>query len=69
MAVVIFHASKIIVQWYSDVSYLTVSRARSGTGGYFSLGSIPIDGYPICFNGPIHSLNKKLQKITVEHYF
>jgi hypothetical protein len=44
----------MILNVHSDASYLSALRARSRAGGYFFLGSIPIDGDPIKLNGAIH---------------
>jgi hypothetical protein len=46
--------SDMILNVHSDASYLSAPRARSHAGGYFFLGSLPIDGNPIKFNGTIH---------------
>jgi hypothetical protein len=37
-----------------DPLYLSAPRARSCAGGYFFLGSIPVNGDPIKLNGAIH---------------
>jgi hypothetical protein len=43
-----------ILMALSNASYLSAPRARSQAGGYFFLGSIPVDGDPIKLNGAIH---------------
>ena len=52
-AVVRFYKSDMILNVHSDASYLSAPRARSRAAGYFFLGSIPRDGYPIALNGAI----------------
>ena len=47
-------ASNMILSVHSDASYLSAPKARSCTGGYFFLGSIPRDAKPIIINGAIH---------------
>ena len=45
----------MILNAHSDASYLFAPRrAHSQAGGYFFLGSIPVDGDPIKLNGAIH---------------
>ena len=48
-----FYASEMILNIHSDASYLSESRARSRTAGYFFLGSTPLDDKPIALNGNI----------------
>jgi hypothetical protein len=49
-----YRASDMILNVHSDASYLSAPRARSRAGGYFFLGSVPVDGDPIKLNGAIH---------------
>jgi hypothetical protein len=49
-----YRASDMILNVYSDASYLSAPRAHSHAGVYFFLGSIPVDGNPIKLNGAIH---------------
>jgi hypothetical protein len=49
-----YHASDMILNIHSNASYLSAPGARSRTGGYFFLGSLPVDGDPIKINGAIH---------------
>jgi hypothetical protein len=46
--------SNMILNVHSDALYLSTPHARSCTGGYFFLGSLPINGNPIKLNGAIH---------------
>jgi hypothetical protein len=47
-------SSDMVLNIHSGASYLSAPKARSRAGGYFFLGSIPIDGYLIKLNGTIH---------------
>ena len=49
-----YRASDMILNVHSDASYLSAPKSRSRAGGYFFLGSIPVDGDPIKLNGAIH---------------
>ena len=49
-----YQASGMILNVHSDASYLSAPRARSQVGGYFFLGSIPVNGDPIKLNSAIH---------------
>jgi hypothetical protein len=53
-ATIQYRASDMILNVHSDASYLSAPRACSRAGGYFFLGSIPIDGDPIKLNGAIN---------------
>jgi hypothetical protein len=53
-ATIQYPASDMILNVHSNASYLSAPRACSRAGGYFFLGSIPIDGDPIKLNGAIH---------------
>jgi hypothetical protein len=53
-AIIWYHASDMILNVHSDLSYLSASKACSRAGGYFFLGSIPQDGDPNKLNGAIH---------------
>jgi hypothetical protein len=44
----------MILNFYSDASYLSVTKAQSRARGYFFLGSIPHNGDSIQLNGAIH---------------
>ena len=44
----------MILNIHSDASYCSSGRWRSRAGGYFFLGSIPVNGQPIKLNGNIH---------------
>jgi hypothetical protein len=44
----------MILNLHSNALYLSALHARSHAGGYFFLGSIPVDGDPIKLNGAIH---------------
>jgi hypothetical protein len=48
------HASDMILNVHSNVSYLSATKACSHAGGYFFIGSIPHNGDPIELNGAIH---------------
>ncbi len=45
----------MILNTYSDASYLSAPKAQSCAGGYFFLGSILRDTEPIFIDGAIHS--------------
>ncbi len=49
-AVIRFCASDIILNVHSDVSYLSSGKACSCMGGYFCLGSLPVNNQPIFLN-------------------
>ena len=53
-AIIRFRASDMILNIHCDVSYCSTGRGRSQAGGYFFLGSIPVNGQPIKLNGNIH---------------
>ena len=53
-AKILYRASDMILNVHSDASYLSAPRAHSCTGGYFFLGSLPVDGDPLKLNGAIH---------------
>ena len=53
-AIIRFRASDMILNIHSNTSYCSAGRGRSRAGGYFSLGSIPLNGQPIKLNGNIH---------------
>jgi hypothetical protein len=44
----------MVLNVHSDASYLSAPKAQSRAGGYFFLGSIPVDGDPIKLNSAIH---------------
>ena len=50
----ICRASNMVLNVYSDASYLSAPKACSRAGGYFFLGRIPKDDSPIIINGAIH---------------
>ncbi len=49
-----YRASDMILNVHSNASYLSAPRAHIGTGGFFFLGSFPVNGDPIKLNGAIH---------------
>jgi hypothetical protein len=49
-----YHASNMILNIHSNASYLSAPCPRSRAGGYFFLGSLPLNGNPIKLNGTIH---------------
>ncbi len=53
-AVIHYRALDMVLNVHSDTSYLSAPRAQCRAGGYFFLGSLPIDGNPIKLNGAIH---------------
>jgi hypothetical protein len=53
-AIIWYRASDMILNVHYDTSFLSAPKACSRAGGYFFLGSIPQDGYPIKLNGAIH---------------
>ena len=58
------YASDMILNVYSDASYLTTPKARSQAGGHFFLGSVPENNKPIKLNVPIHSLCSVLKYVA-----
>jgi hypothetical protein len=53
-AVIRYRTSDMVLNVHSDASYLSAPCAQSHAGGYFFLGSLPVDGNPIKLNGAIH---------------
>jgi hypothetical protein len=53
-AVIRYRASDMVLNVHSEASYLSAPCARSRAGGYFFLGSLPVNGNPIKLNGAIH---------------
>ncbi len=53
-AVISYRASDMVLNVHSNASYLSAPHAQSHAGGYFLLGSLPIEGNPIKLNGVIH---------------
>jgi hypothetical protein len=53
-AKICYRASDMILKVHSNASYLSAPCACSRAGGYFFLGSLPVDGDPIKLNGAIH---------------
>jgi hypothetical protein len=53
-AKICYLASDMILNVHSGASYFSAPRARSRAGGYFFLGSFPVDGDSIKLNGAIH---------------
>ena len=49
-----FRASDMVCNVHSDARYLSVGKAHSRAGGYFFLGSLPIQSKPIILNGNVH---------------
>jgi hypothetical protein len=49
-----YRASDMILNVYSDASYLSAPKACSCAGSLFFLGSIPRDTEPKFINGAIH---------------
>ncbi len=47
-------ASNLILNIHFDASYLSAPRVCIRAGGFFFLGSLPVDGDPIKLNGTIH---------------
>jgi hypothetical protein len=52
-AVIRYRASDMVLNVHSNTSYLSARCARSRAGGYFFLGSLPIDGNPIKLNSTV----------------
>ncbi len=52
-AIIRYCASDMILNVHSDASYLSAPKACSQAGGYFFLGSLSCNGYPIRVNGAI----------------
>jgi hypothetical protein len=53
-AIIRYHGWDTILNIRSDASYLSTPRAQSHAGGYFFLGSLPVNRDPIKLNGAIH---------------
>jgi hypothetical protein len=53
-AIIRYRASDMILNIHSDASYLSALKSRSRAGGYFFLGSLPLDGDSIKLNRAIH---------------
>ena len=53
-SIIRFRASDMIINIHSNASYCSAGRGSSWAGGYFFLGSIPVNGQPIKLNGKIH---------------
>jgi hypothetical protein len=53
-AVMHYCALDMVLNVHFDASYLSAPCAQSRAGGYFFLGSHPIDGNSIKLNGAIH---------------
>ncbi len=53
-AIIRYKASDMVLNIHSDASYLSAPKARSRAGGYFFLGSMPVDKEPIFLNGAVH---------------
>jgi hypothetical protein len=60
-----YHASYMILNVHSDASYISAPSACSHAGGYFFLGSLPVDGDPIKLNGVIHITCTILKLVAV----
>jgi hypothetical protein len=63
-AKICYRTSDMICSLHSNALYLSAPCARSQAGGYFFLGSLPIDGNPIKLNGAIHITCTILKLIT-----
>ena len=53
-AIIRFHTFDMILNIHSDASYCSAGRGHSQAGGYFFLGSIPVNGQQIKLNWNIH---------------
>jgi hypothetical protein len=56
--------SDMVLNVHSNVFYLSAPCAQSHAGGYFFLGSLPVDGNPIKLNGAIHIMCMILKLIA-----
>jgi hypothetical protein len=54
----------MVLNIHSNASYLSTSCARSCAGGYFFLGSLPVDSDPIKLNGAIHIMCRILKLVA-----
>ena len=52
--VIRYYASDMILNIHSDASYLSAGKGHSQAGGYFFLGSIPVDGKSVQLNRNVH---------------
>jgi hypothetical protein len=50
-----FYESDMIMDIHLDASYLSESKARSRACDHFFMGSAPINGQPIKFNGAFYT--------------
>ena len=64
MAVIHYYVSDMVLNMYSNMSYLTATGTCSRAGGHFFLGSLPTSRYPIRPNGAILSLSTILKYIA-----
>ena len=55
-ATIRFHATDMVMNIHSDVSYLSEPKSNSRACGHFFLGWLPVDGQPIRLNGAFHTL-------------
>ena len=53
-AVIIFYTSDMILNVHSNASYVSASKGRSHTGGYFFLGNMPQANVQTQLNGNVH---------------
>ena len=63
-ATIRYYASDMILNVHSDASYLSASNARSRAGGYFFLGSLPVDNKDIKLNGNIQIMCTILKHVA-----
>jgi hypothetical protein len=49
-----FQCKDLLLIIHPNASYLSAPPARSCAGGYFFLGSLPVNGNPIKLDGAIH---------------
>ena len=63
-ATIRYYASDMILNVHSDASYLSASNARSRAGGYFFLGSLPVNKKDIKLNGNIHIMCTILKHVA-----
>jgi hypothetical protein len=59
-----FHASEMIMNIHSNVSYLSEKGAQSCTCGHFFMGWMPKTGEPIKLNGAFHT-NLSIMRFVV----
>ena len=64
-AAVRYYASDMVLNIYSDASYLSESQARNRTAGELFMGSVPVNGKPVKLIGAIFIMCGILKFVVV----